>query len=176
MNLYYRQAQLCGRKKGNGTKLPFLMNILYSLAAKNGDHQPFSMDDINAVLFNQHQSIGCSIKAPLPIVSWRTEAIWYELFKGEELVYLPQCIIFSNGAIAYVIVVIGDEYELRIWPDYSNREREKQHWFSHHAVVYSAELDVFKQSFEALLKHIRKEDDYEAKHPKFGKDTPLSDL
>ncbi|WP_413473100.1 hypothetical protein [Shewanella baltica] len=141
MNIYYRQAQLCGRKTGNGAKLPFLMNILYSLAAKNGDHQPFSMDDINAVLFNQHQSIGCSIKAPLPIVSWRTEAIEYELFKGEEL---------------------------RIWPDYSNREREKQHWFSHHAVVYSAELDVFKQSFEALLKHIRKEDDYESKHPKFG--------
>ena len=119
MNIYYRQAQLCGRKTGNGTKLPFLMNILYSLAAKNGDHQPFSMDDINAVLFNQHHSIGCSIKAPLPIVSWRTEAIWYELFKGEELVYLPQCIIFSN---------------------------------------------------------IRKEDDYEKKHPRFGKDTQLSDL
>ena len=78
MNIYYRQAQLCGRKTGNGTKLPFLMNILYSLAAKNGDHQPFSMDDINAVLFNQHQSIGCSIEAPLPIVSWRTEAIEYE--------------------------------------------------------------------------------------------------
>ncbi|AVT47331.1 hypothetical protein [Shewanella baltica] len=167
MNIYYRQAQLCGRKTGNGTKLPFLMNILYSLSARNGDLQPFSMDDINAVLFNQHQSIGCSIKALIPIVGWRNEAIWYELFKGEQ-VYLPQCIIFSNGAIAYVIVVIGDEYELRIWPDYSNRERGKQHWFSHHAVVYSAELDVFKQSFKALLKHIRKEDDYEAKHPKFG--------
>lgn len=166
MNIYYRQAQLCGRKTGNGAKLPFLMNILYSLSARNGDLQPFSMDDINAVLFNQHQSIGCSIKAPLPIVSWRTEAIEYELFKGEELVYLPQCIIFSNGAIVYAIVVIGDEYEVRIWP--GNREREKQHWFSHHAVVYSAELDVFKQSFEALLKHIRKEDAYEAKHPKFG--------
>nr|WP_283627539.1 hypothetical protein [Shewanella baltica] len=52
MNIYYRQAQLCGRKTGNGAKLPFLMNILYSLAAKNGDHQPFSMDDINTVLFN----------------------------------------------------------------------------------------------------------------------------
>jgi hypothetical protein len=175
MNIYYRHAQLCGRKTGNGTKLPFLMNILYSLAAKNGDHQPFSMDDINAVLFNQHQSIGCSIEAPLPIVSWRTEAIEYELFKGEELVYLPQCIIFSNGAIAYVIVVMGDEYELRIWPDYSNRDREKHHWFSHHAIVYSAELDVFKQSFEALLKHIKKENDYEKKHPKFSKDIPLSD-
>lgn len=173
MNIYYRQAQLCGRKTGNGTKLLFLMNILYSFSAKNGDLQPFSMDDIKAVLFNRHQSIGCSIKAPLPIVSWRSEAIWYELFEGEQ-VYLPQCIIFSNGAIDYVIVVIGDEYELRIWPDCNNREREKHQWFSHHPVVYSEELDVFKQSFEALLKHIRKEDGYEEKHPKFGKDNPLS--
>ncbi|MGL5490067.1 MAG: hypothetical protein ACRDC6_27965, partial [Shewanella sp.] len=69
MNIYYREAKLCGRKTGNGTKLPFLMNMLYSLAAKNGDLQPFAMEDIQAILFNQHQSIGCSIVAPLPIVS-----------------------------------------------------------------------------------------------------------
>ena len=169
MNIYYREAQLCGRKTGNGTKLPFLMNMLYSLGEKNRELQPFSIDDIKSVLFNKHQSIGCSIEAPLPIVSWRSEAIWYDLFKGEESVYLPQCITFTNGAIDYVIVVMGDEYELRIWPDSNNREREKHHWFSHHAPVYSEQIDVFKQSFEALLKHIRKEDDYEAKHPKFGK-------
>ncbi|AAN57301.1 hypothetical protein HRJ35_00595 [Shewanella oneidensis MR-1] len=169
MNIYYREAKLCGRKTGNGTKLPFLMNILYSLGEKNRELQPFSIDDIKAVLFNKHQSIGCSIVAPLPIVSWRSEAIWYELFKGEESVYLPQCIKFSNGAIDYAIVVIDDEYELRIWPDCNNREREKHQWFSHHAAVYSEEINVFKECLEALLKHIRKEDDYEAKHPKFGK-------
>lgn len=165
MRIYYRHNSLCGRLNGNGKKIPILKRWLYSLSSEEELH-PFSLSDINAVLFNRHHSIGCSLKAPLKYVSWQNEAQWYELFEGEQ-VYLPKCIVFTNGIESYAIVVIGYHYELRVWHDNARVERTKPQWFSHQPVVDEKELQAITTSFRQLLCHIQRENDKEMEHPKF---------
>lgn len=163
MRIYYQNDSLCSEKDGNGNKLPFFKRCLHSLSGES-DLQPFSMDDINSVLCNKHHSIGCSIKAPFKFVSWQSQSQWYELFKGEN-VFLPKCIVFSNGDVSYNIVIIGDNYELRVWADSTSGDRTREQWFSHEPIVYSEDLEKLIASFNILLAHIKKEDEFEQKKP-----------
>lgn len=158
MRIYYRSNSLCGKKNGNGKKIPLLNRLLYSLCSTT-DLQPFSLEEINSVFFNKHQSIGCSIDAPLKFVGWQSESQWYKLFKSNTI-FLPMCISFSNGAESYNIVVINDEYELRIWPESHCTERTQEQWFSHEPIVHDTKLEQLKTSFYVLLDHIKKEDSY----------------
>lgn len=162
MRIYYRTDSLCSRQSGNGKKIPFLSRCLYSLCTEEDLH-PFSMADINSILFNKHQSIGCSIDAPLAVVGWQSESQWYELF-GDEEIFLPKCIVFTNGDKSYSIVIVGDAYELRVWNDSHCKNRDKSQWFSHEPIVYDTELSMLKQSFTVLLGHIKREDELEAKN------------
>lgn len=143
-----------------------LKRCLYALSEES-ELRPFALDDINAVLFNRHQSIGCSLDAPLRFVGWQSQAQWYELFKDEPKVFLPQSITFTNGGTVYAIVIIDGCYELRVWKHGADPQRQKHHWFDHEPIVYSHDLNALKESFGKLLTHIYKEDRYEATAPKF---------
>nr|WP_086940834.1 hypothetical protein [Thaumasiovibrio occultus] len=156
MRVYYRSDRLCGKKNGNGKRIPFLKGVLYSLADEP-DLQPFSMADIQSVLFNKHHSIGCSIKAPFKTVSWQSQSQWYEVEKGHKA-FLPQCICFTDGLMSYSIVVIGDQYELRAWRDSHRFDRTLDMWFSHEPIVYDKKLNPLKESFAVLLEHIQRQD------------------
>jgi len=159
MRIYYRSDSFCGKKNGNGRNIGSSRRLLYSLLSKS-DLQPFTLEQINSVLFNCHCSIGCSINAPLQYVGWEQTSQWYELFKGEEKVFLPKNINFTDGKETYFIVVIGDQYELRLWRDSHRSDRDNDMWFSHEPIVYDEELDMLKTSFNSLIEHIQREDKF----------------
>ncbi|WP_025539046.1 hypothetical protein [Vibrio parahaemolyticus] len=157
MRIYYRSDLLCGKQNGNRGNISLSKRMLYSLSSKL-DLQPFSLEEINSVLLNKHHSIGCSIKAPFQYVGWEAESQWYELFKGEEEIFLPKNINFTDGKVTYFIVVIGEQYELRVWRDSHCFDRDENMWFSHEPVVSDAELNMLKNSFYTLITHIQREE------------------
>ncbi|MFV0421769.1 hypothetical protein [Oleidesulfovibrio sp.] len=165
MRIYYKQNRLYKNRTGNDDRLSVTDNLLYLLSAKKRSRL-ISLNEVNSVLFNKHHSIGCSIKAPLWNVGWYHQPQWYELFKGEQ-VYLPQCVLFTDGSATYAVVVIEGELEIRIWRDPNRLNRSKEDWFSHEPLVLIKELNLVRKSFDVLLKHIQKEDAYEARSPKF---------
>lgn len=167
MRIYYRKDLLCGKTNGNGEKLSLIRRRRYFLRSEL-ELQPFSLEDINSILHNKHQSIGCSIDAPFKYVGWQSKSQWYELPKGPRA-FLPKCIVFTVDNVSYCIVMIGDEYELRLWRDAGKAGRTETQWFSHEPIVDAVKLRELKTSFYVLLEHIRKEDEFEERYPKFPK-------
>lgn len=68
----------------------------------------------------------------------------------------------------YFIIVIGNQYELRVWPDSHCLEQDKEMWFSHEPLVDNDEINMLKTSFYALIKHIQKEGAYK-KHSEINR-------
>lgn len=156
MNIYYREESLCGRRSGNGRQPGWLERL--ASPVKPGELEAaFPFSEINAVLYNRHNSIGCSVKAPLGNVMWRNEALWYTLPCDVEA-YIPRHLAFTDGRRDLYLVVIGNACEMRLWPDSRERARSRDQWFSHRPVVRRGDFLALKETFEALVAHVRKED------------------
>lgn len=156
MNIYYREERLCGGLSGNGEKQDWI-DRLFERPRRARTREAFPLDDINRVLHNHHNSFGCSVKAPMGNIMWRSEALHYTLPCDVEA-YIPRHISFTDGQRDFYLVVIGDACELRVWPDSRLWERQEAHWFSHQPVTDYRDFKALKVAFDALLVHVRKED------------------
>ncbi|ASK33462.1 hypothetical protein [Alloalcanivorax mobilis] len=156
MNLYYREERLCGQQSGNGRPRGWLERL--TSPVRPGElEEAFPLSEINAVLYNRHNSIGCSVKAPLGNVMWRNEALWYTL-PCQVGAYIPRHLAFTDGRRDVYLVVIGGACEPRLWPDSRERNRSPDQWFSHRPLVRRGDFLALKESFAALVAHVRKED------------------
>ncbi|QEM82672.1 hypothetical protein [Halomonas binhaiensis] len=156
MNIYYREERLCGSSSGNGSEGSWLDRLSMSRRSR-AVRDLFPMAEINTVLYNRHNSIGCSVKAPLGNIMWRNEDLWYSLPCGAGA-YIPRNISFTDGRRSFYLVVIGETCEARFWPHSALRERDEAEWFSHRPPTFS-DIQAIKVSFDALVAHVCKEDE-----------------
>ena len=156
MQLYYQQQQLMGSRCGNGQPLSLFKRWKYFRQQRQGALQPICQQMLLEIIDNPTAIIGCEVEAPLRYVNWRREAITYPI-RSDLNAYIPRQIALSDGNLDYFVVLMGDKYEIRTWPDSRQGNRCDEKWFSHEPVTSPLLLQDIYHSIAALHQHVVKE-------------------
>ncbi|RYA22439.1 hypothetical protein CRU96_13125 [Malaciobacter halophilus] len=162
-NIYYLEEEILNHYDGAKVIKSLLWKLMYKRVQKKLKKSTITVENVRKILHNSHNSIGCTIDAPLNYVMFRNEPIWYYV-EGEREYYIPLSIGFANTKASYDIVLINGELDIR---DTSIRRLRPKDRLSHSPVLSVKNFKIIEQSFKLLLSHIEKENElYKKDKPK----------
>ncbi|RXK00973.1 hypothetical protein CRU98_00545 [Arcobacter sp. CECT 8986] len=153
-NIYYADDKPLFHLDGSKQIDSFLWKFMHNRVRKRLKNSIINIENIKKIIFNKHNSIGCTIDASLEFVMLRNEAIFYEI-KEEQEYYIPLNIGFIGKAGAFDIVLIGDIIDIR---DSTRRRFKPKDRLSHTPVLSIKNFKLIEESFKKLLEHIENED------------------
>ncbi len=154
-NIYYETDEILAYKDATKRINSLLWKFLYKRVQRRLKNSIITVENIRKIIFNKHNSIGCSIKAPLPYVMFRKEPIWYFIANEREY-YIPLSIGFSRAEIRYDIVLIDGEIDLR---NKTTSKKPLDKRLDHTPILFLKNFQYLEESFKVLLEHIQKEDE-----------------
>lgn len=171
-NIYYPERRLLkySEKKSLFDRLMDLLGLTHPI---NWQSQVITIGRLNKV-FGLKIS-GRQVQADYSIFSWRSEEIYYD-HADLGRVFIPQNIHLTNGQTDMFIVVIDDDFEVRLWPGYRWPENRPGR---HRTVGVNGKssLKQIEESFAALVDATVIDKAFEEKHGHIkGRNIDRSDL